>query len=303
VAFPEALSPAESLAAIRVRADMQMELVAAEPAVMDPIDLAWGADGRIWVVEMADYPRGMDGAGQPGGRVRARIDSRRRALRQVDLVCPIAPESIAPLGKVTATGGSEYGEIEYHNFTGTLNHRVAEKLYVELALNHSSRHSHAILSGDPAIAADLNYRLPDGSLNPYFFGNGYYFMQVASFLRQKLSDKNLTFRGSASYDLNLGRRLVRIGSPRWSSATSTTIAGIVCAKCGMAGPLAALRSARPIRLRGGATSRSAPPGITARPVSPRIRSAPNRIAPRIPRWASCPAAPCRRTRSISTTKS
>ena len=77
VVLPPPLAPAESLAAIRVPADLEVELVAAEPAVMDPVDIAWGPDGRIWVVEMADYPRGLDGKGKPGGRVRV-LESTRR---------------------------------------------------------------------------------------------------------------------------------------------------------------------------------------------------------------------------------
>lgn len=37
---------------------------------MDPVGFDWGSDGRLWVVEMADYPLGLDGRGKPGGRVR-----------------------------------------------------------------------------------------------------------------------------------------------------------------------------------------------------------------------------------------
>jgi putative membrane-bound dehydrogenase-like protein len=70
VVLPPPRSPADSLAAIKVPPSFRVELVAAEPLVMDPIDIAWGPDGRIWVVEMADYPNGMDGKGKPGGRVR-----------------------------------------------------------------------------------------------------------------------------------------------------------------------------------------------------------------------------------------
>ncbi len=70
VVLPQPRSPAESLAAIKVPAGFEVELVAAEPLVRDPIDFAWGADGRMWVVEMADYPKGMDGRGKPGGRIR-----------------------------------------------------------------------------------------------------------------------------------------------------------------------------------------------------------------------------------------
>ncbi len=70
VLLPKPRSPAESLAAIKVPAGFEVELVAAEPLVQDPIDFAWGADGRLWVVEMADYPKGLDGRGQPGGRIK-----------------------------------------------------------------------------------------------------------------------------------------------------------------------------------------------------------------------------------------
>ena len=77
VVLPKALSPAQSLAAIKVPDGLEVELVAAEPLVMDPIDVAWGADGRLWVVEMADYPQGIDGRGKPGGRIRF-LESTRR---------------------------------------------------------------------------------------------------------------------------------------------------------------------------------------------------------------------------------
>jgi hypothetical protein len=70
VKYPPALSPAAALAALTVADGLQVELVAAEPDVLDPIDVAWGADGRMWVVEMGDYPLGADGNGRPGGRVR-----------------------------------------------------------------------------------------------------------------------------------------------------------------------------------------------------------------------------------------
>jgi putative membrane-bound dehydrogenase-like protein len=67
---PPPKSPAESLAAIRVRAGFKVELVAHEPLVMDPVAFDWGADGKLWVVEMGDYPRGVDDHGKFGGVVR-----------------------------------------------------------------------------------------------------------------------------------------------------------------------------------------------------------------------------------------
>ncbi|MBN2291011.1 MAG: polysaccharide deacetylase family protein [Pirellulales bacterium] len=63
-------TPEQTVRDIGVRKGFKAELVAAEPMTMDPIDLAWGPDGRMWVVEMADYPLGIDGKGKPGGRIR-----------------------------------------------------------------------------------------------------------------------------------------------------------------------------------------------------------------------------------------
>ncbi|MBI3415939.1 MAG: VCBS repeat-containing protein [Verrucomicrobia bacterium] len=67
---PTAKSPQDSLACIRVRPGFKVELVAFEPLVKDPIAFEWGADGKLWVVEMGDYPLGLDGHGKSGGIVR-----------------------------------------------------------------------------------------------------------------------------------------------------------------------------------------------------------------------------------------
>jgi putative membrane-bound dehydrogenase-like protein len=69
------LSPEEALKSFRLRPGFRIELVAAEPVVMDPIYFDWSADGRLWVVEMGDYPAGMDGRGKPGGVVKRLEDT------------------------------------------------------------------------------------------------------------------------------------------------------------------------------------------------------------------------------------
>ena len=60
----------KAVATMIARPGFEVELVAAEPLVMDPVAFAWGPDGRLWVAEMADYPLGIDGQGKFGGRVR-----------------------------------------------------------------------------------------------------------------------------------------------------------------------------------------------------------------------------------------
>jgi putative membrane-bound dehydrogenase-like protein len=64
------LEPAGALAAFRTAPGVRLELVAAEPLVVDPVDLEFDEDGRLWVVEMIDYPYGAAEGHPPQGRVR-----------------------------------------------------------------------------------------------------------------------------------------------------------------------------------------------------------------------------------------
>ena len=69
------LSPADSFAKIHVRDGFEVELVASEPLLESPVAIDWDDRGRLWVVEMVDYPLGLDGKGKPGGRVRVLEDT------------------------------------------------------------------------------------------------------------------------------------------------------------------------------------------------------------------------------------
>jgi putative membrane-bound dehydrogenase-like protein len=73
---PRAKSPTASLHSIRTRPGFTVELVASEPLLQSPIAFAWGADGKLWVVEMGDYPLGEDGHGKPGGRIKYLEDTK-----------------------------------------------------------------------------------------------------------------------------------------------------------------------------------------------------------------------------------
>jgi putative membrane-bound dehydrogenase-like protein len=63
-------SPEASARCLKARPGFVVELVAAEPLIESPVAFAWGPDGKLWVVEMRDYPLGVDGKGKPGGRVK-----------------------------------------------------------------------------------------------------------------------------------------------------------------------------------------------------------------------------------------
>jgi hypothetical protein len=80
------LSPQQSLALIKTKPGSRGELVAAEPVVYDPVALAFGPDGKLWVVEMAGYPSGNTGKFDPGARVVPRTHGHQRPLRQAHCV-------------------------------------------------------------------------------------------------------------------------------------------------------------------------------------------------------------------------
>ncbi len=65
------MKPIDSLHAIEVPKGWSIDMVACEPLVEDPVNIAFGADGSVWVVEMGDYPSG----GSRTGQIKRLIDS------------------------------------------------------------------------------------------------------------------------------------------------------------------------------------------------------------------------------------
>lgn len=59
---------------MRIRPGFSIEAVATEPLIVDPIAFDWDAQGRLWVVEMGDYPLGLDGKEKPGGTIKILTD-------------------------------------------------------------------------------------------------------------------------------------------------------------------------------------------------------------------------------------
>ena len=61
----EALSPEESMKHIQLDGDYEVQLVAAEPLVLDPVETTWDEKGRMFVADMRDYPLGPPNPGDP----------------------------------------------------------------------------------------------------------------------------------------------------------------------------------------------------------------------------------------------
>ena len=59
--FPAPKSPEESLKCMTTKPDLRVVLAASEPLIRDPVAFDWDERGRLWVVEMGDYPGGQSG--------------------------------------------------------------------------------------------------------------------------------------------------------------------------------------------------------------------------------------------------
>lgn len=68
-------SPSDSLRSLRTHPKLQIELVASEPLVDDPVAIDFGLDGRLWVAEMVDYARAVDEEFVPAGRIKVLADT------------------------------------------------------------------------------------------------------------------------------------------------------------------------------------------------------------------------------------
>lgn len=62
--------PEEALQTFQLSPELEIQLVASEPVVQDPVAIDFGLDGRLWVAEMADYARPVDEEFSGQGRVK-----------------------------------------------------------------------------------------------------------------------------------------------------------------------------------------------------------------------------------------
>src|ERR1043166_9261834 len=68
-------SPAEERKTFRVPAGIDVQLVAAEPNVIDPVSMCFDEKGRLFVCEMRGYPNGGVGRGnETRGNIKCLID-------------------------------------------------------------------------------------------------------------------------------------------------------------------------------------------------------------------------------------
>ena len=67
--------PLASPQSIELHPGLEMTLFASEPDIVDPVALTFDEDGRVFVVEMRDYPYGFGADRKPGGTIRLLVDT------------------------------------------------------------------------------------------------------------------------------------------------------------------------------------------------------------------------------------
>lgn len=68
------LSAEQALEYFRLAPGLRIEIAACEPEVVDPVAVRFDEDGRMWVVEMGDYPSGPPSGQPPLSRIRVLED-------------------------------------------------------------------------------------------------------------------------------------------------------------------------------------------------------------------------------------
>ncbi|HRI14194.1 MAG TPA: dehydrogenase [Verrucomicrobiota bacterium] len=103
-----ALSPSEEQKSFVVPPGFQVRLFASEPEVVNPVAMCWDARGRLWILELYEYPLGA----RPGtkGRDRVKILEDSDADGQVDKVSVFADGLNLATGLLVANGGVYVGE-------------------------------------------------------------------------------------------------------------------------------------------------------------------------------------------------
>lgn len=68
-------TPESSQRKFQLDSRFDIRAVATEPLIADPVAIDFGIDGKLWVCEMTDYARSVDGEFEPSGRVRFLVDA------------------------------------------------------------------------------------------------------------------------------------------------------------------------------------------------------------------------------------
>src|SRR5437016_5765019 len=77
IQIPALAGPPAEPGNYQLHPELEMTLFAREPDVVSPVALTWDEGGRMYVVEMRDYPYGFGPERKPGGTIRLLEDTQK----------------------------------------------------------------------------------------------------------------------------------------------------------------------------------------------------------------------------------
>jgi len=149
--FPSPISAEESLKHFQLDDGLTIELVAAEPEVIDPVAIAFAEDGSLWVVEMRDYPKGPQSGEKPFSKIKRLFD--KDGDGRFETATVFAEELLFPTGLLPWQDGvivTLAGEIAFFaDRDGDGKAEVKETWFTGFAQENSQlRHNHPTLGLD-----------------------------------------------------------------------------------------------------------------------------------------------------------
>src|SRR5262245_46962466 len=115
-----ALAPEESLRKIHVPTGFEVRLFAAEPEVVNPVAMTWDERGRLWVLELYEYPLGAPPGARPRDRIKILEDTDNDG--RADKVTVFADGFNLATGLVLGNGGVYLGQAPDLLFLRDTNH-------------------------------------------------------------------------------------------------------------------------------------------------------------------------------------
>ncbi|HSY19950.1 MAG TPA: PVC-type heme-binding CxxCH protein, partial [Candidatus Acidoferrales bacterium] len=140
-----ALSPAESQKRFVVPEGFEVRLFAAEPDIINPVAMTWDDRGRLWVVELYEYPLGAAPGTKPRDRIKILEDT--RGDGHADKVTVFADGLNLATGIQLGYGGAFVGQAPDLLFLADTNHDDKADRRTVLMTGFGLEDRHELLNG------------------------------------------------------------------------------------------------------------------------------------------------------------
>jgi putative membrane-bound dehydrogenase-like protein len=140
-----ALSPAHAQASFTVPSGFQVRLFAAEPDVINPVAMTWDERGRLWVLELYEYPLGAPAGTKPRDRIKILEDTDNDG--RADKVTVFADGLTLATGLALGNGGVYVGQAPDLLFLQDTNHDDIADTRTVLLTGFGLDDRHELLNG------------------------------------------------------------------------------------------------------------------------------------------------------------